>query len=148
MKIQERAFPSRGRARLHESYLKVLGIKEGDEVDLYPDEKAKPVAVTVFADKLVEEGFIRLSTEDIARIGVAPGTSIIVKKRPPLADRVKKSAKDSAESVRSGAKGAAESIKGKTKKAEKNLKKGAAAAKETIDKSTETVKKKIQEKDL
>lgn len=146
--IQERAFPSRGRARLNESYLKKLGIKEGDEVDLFRDEGAKPVAVTVFADTLVEEGHIRLSTEDIASIGVPPGTRITVKKRPPLADRVKKGAKESAESVKSGAKVAADSLKSKTTKVEKDLREGAASAKDTIDKGTEKVKKKIQEKDL
>ncbi len=148
LKIQERAFPSSGRARLHESYLRTLGIKEGDEVDLFRDEEAKPVAVTVFADTLVEEGFIRLAREDIARIGVAPGTSITVKKRPPLPERVRKGAEETAKSVKSGAIDAAETIKSKTKKAEKDLKESAASAKESIDKSTETVKKKLQEKDL
>lgn len=146
--IQERAFPSRGRARLNEVYLKQLGIKEGDEVDLFKDASAKPVAVTVFADTLVEEGYIRLSTEDIASVGVAPGKTIIVKKRPPLAERVKKGAKDSAESVRASAKGAADSIKGKAKKAEKDLKEGSSAVKDTLEKGTDQVKKKISEKDL
>ncbi|OPX71118.1 MAG: hypothetical protein A4E38_01223 [Methanoregulaceae archaeon PtaB.Bin108] len=148
LKIQERAFPSRGRARLNEVYLKQLGISEGDEVDLFKDPSAKPVAVTVFADTLVEEGHIRLSTEDIASIGVAPGTTITVKKRPPLADRVKKGAKDSAESVRAGAKGAAETIRGKAKGAEKDLQESASTAKETLEKSSEALKKKLSEKDL
>lgn len=148
MIIQERAFPSRGRARLNEVYLKQLSIKEGDEVDLFKDASAKPVAVTVFADTLVEEGYIRLSTEDIASVGAAPGKAIIVKKRPPLTERVKKGAKESAESVRAGAKGAADSIKGKAKKAEKELKEGSSAAKDALEKSTEQVKKKISEKDL
>ena len=148
MKIQERAFPSRGRARLNEVYLTQLSIKEGEEVDLFKDASSKPVAVTVFADTLVEEGYIRLSTEDIASVGVAPGKTITVKKRPPLADRVKKGAKDSAESVRAGAKGAADSIKEKAKIAEKNLKESSSAAKDTHEKGTEQVKKKISEKDL
>lgn len=148
LKIQERAFPSSGRARLHESYLKTLGIKEGDEVDLFRDEAAKPVVVTVFADTLVDEGYIRLAKEDIARIGVAPGTAIVVKKRPPLPDRVKKSAEETARSVKSGAKDAAKSLKSKTNKAEKDIKESAATAKESIEKGTEMVKKKIQEKDL
>lgn len=148
MKIQERAFPSRGRARLNEVYLTQLGIKEGDEVDLFKEPSSKPVAVTVFADTLVDEGYIRLSTEDIANIGVAPGTTITVKKRPPLADRVKKGAKDSAESVRISAKGAADTIRGRAKEAEKDLKESTSAAKDTLEKSTGAVKKKLSEKDL
>ncbi|MCU0632443.1 MAG: hypothetical protein MUC66_05670 [Methanolinea sp.] len=170
LKIQERAFPSRGRARMHESYLRQLDIKEGDEVEIYRDEAAKPAVVAVFADTLVEEGHIRLSPEDIAMIGAAPGTSVTVKKRPPLTDRVRKGAEDTAGKVREGATQAAGKVRkeapeaaekakeGATQATEKvregatlaagKVKEGAAAAKESIEKGTDTVKKKLQDKDL
>ncbi|OPX70095.1 MAG: hypothetical protein A4E36_00676 [Methanoregulaceae archaeon PtaB.Bin009] len=170
LKVQERAFPSRGRARLHKSYLSQLGIKEGDDVEISLGEEAKPVVVAVFADTLVEEGHIRLSPEDIAAIGAAPGSSVIVTRRPPLADRVKTGAETTAEKVKGGAAQAAEKIRGgapeaagkvkesATQAAEKvkegasqaaeKVKEGASVAKESIEKSTETVKKKLQDKDL
>ncbi len=170
LKVQERAFPSRGRARLHERYLKQLDINEGDEVEISVEGAEKPGIVAVFADTLVEEGHIRLSPQDIAAIGAAPGSTVTVKKRPPLVDRVKKGAEDTAGKVREGAGQAAEKIKGGVPQASEKVregtaqaaekvregagqaadmvKEGAAAAKGSIEKGTESVKKKLQDKDL
>jgi hypothetical protein len=152
LKIQERAFPSKGRARLHESLLEKLGVAEGDELELYWNVEGKPVVVTVFADALVDEGFIRLSTEDIASLGVPAGTLITVKKRPPLTDRMKKSASDTAEDVKSAVSKAPDSIKEGAHAASESIKSGATAASESIEKGAETVSKKIvpdkKDKDL
>lgn len=137
LKVQERAVPSRGRARLHASLLGKLEIKEGDEVEVYRDAGAKPVVVTVFADTHVEEGMIRLSTEDIATLGTAIGSTVTVKKRPPLKERIKKTADETAEEVKSEAAKAGESIKGR-----------ATAAKETVEKSAQSLTKKLKEKDI
>jgi len=170
LKVQERAFPSRGRARLHEKYLRQLGINEGDEVEVSIEGAEKPGIVAVFADTLVEEGHIRLSPQDIAAIGAAPGSTVTVRKRPPLVDRVKKGAEGTAEKIREGAGQAREKIKGGAPpaservregaaqaagnvregagKAADKVKEGAAAAKESIEKGTESVKKRLQDKDL
>ena len=152
LKIQERAFPSKGRARLHESLLEKLGVAEGDEIELYWNLEGKPVVVAVFGDALVDEGHIRLSTEDIASLGVPAGTMITVKKRPPLTDRVKKSASDTAEGVKSTVAKAPDTIKEGAQAASDSIKGGAAAAKESIEKGAETVSKKIvpdkKDKDL
>ncbi|MBP1929630.1 bifunctional DNA-binding transcriptional regulator/antitoxin component of YhaV-PrlF toxin-antitoxin module [Methanolinea mesophila] len=144
LKIQQRAFPSKGRARLHESLLGKLDLKEGDEVELTTGKTEKPVIVTVFADSLVEEGAIRLSTEDIAKLGTAPGTMVNVKKRPPLGDRVKKGASDTAEGVKTGVSKAPETIKGGAHKASESIKSGASSAKESIEKGAESVAKKVK----
>jgi hypothetical protein len=143
LKIQERAFPSKGRARLHESLLEKLGVTEGDELELYWNVEGKPVVVAVFGDALVDEGHIRLSTEDIASLGVPAGTLITVKKRPPLTDRMKKSASDTAEDVKSAVSKAPDSIKEGAHAASESIKGGATAAKESIEKGAETVAKKI-----
>jgi len=159
LKVQERAFPSRGRARLHEKYLRQLGINEGDEVEVSIEGAEKPGIVAVFADTLVEEGHIRLSPQDIAAIGAAPGSTVTVRKRPPLVDRVKKGTEGTAEKIREGAGQAREKIKGGAPqaservregagKAADKVKEGAAAAKESIEKGTESVKKRLQDKDL
>jgi formylmethanofuran dehydrogenase subunit D len=144
LRIQQRAFPSKGRARLHESLLGKLDLKEGDEVELSVAKTTKPVVVTVFADALVEEGYIRLSTEDIAKLGTAPGTMVKVKKRPPLGDRMKKGAGETAESVKTGAAKAPETIKGGAHKASESIKSGASSAKESIEKGAESVAKKVK----
>jgi bifunctional DNA-binding transcriptional regulator/antitoxin component of YhaV-PrlF toxin-antitoxin module len=144
LRIQQRAFPSKGRARLHESLLGKLGLKEGDEVELTVEKSAKPVVVTVFADSLVDEGYIRLSTEDIAKLGTAPGTMVTVKKRPPLGDRMKKGAGDTAESVKSGAAQGSEAIKSGAHKASEGIKSGASSAKQSIEKGADSVAKKVK----
>jgi len=144
LRIQQRAFPSKGRARLHESLLGKLDLKEGEEVELSTGKTAKPVVVTVFADALVEEGYIRLSTEDIAKLGTAPGTMVTVKKRPALGDRMKKGAGDTAESVKAGAAQAPGAIKEGAHKASEGIKSGASSAKESIEKGAESVAKKVK----
>ena len=122
--IVQWAFPSKGRARLHESLLGKLDLKEGDEVELTTGKATKPVVVTVFADALVEEGYIRLRTEDIARLWTAPGTMVTVKKRPAFGDRMKKGAGDTAESVKTGAAQAPGAIKEGAHKASEGIKSG------------------------
>jgi formylmethanofuran dehydrogenase subunit D len=144
LRIQQRAFPSKGRARIHESLLGKLDLKEGDEVELSTEKTGKPVVVTVFADLLVEEGYIRLSTEDIAKLGTAPGTMVKVKKRPPLGDRMKKGAGDTAESVKSGAAKAPGAIKSGAAKASESVKSGASTAKQSIEKGADSVAKKVK----
>ena len=144
LRIQQRAFPSKGRARLHESLLGKLDLKEGDEVELSVEKTVKPVIVTVFADSLVEEGYIRLSTEDIAKLGTAPGTMVTVKKRPALGDRMKKGAGDTVESVKTSAAQGSEAIKGGAQKASESIKSGASSAKESIEKGAESVAKKVK----
>jgi bifunctional DNA-binding transcriptional regulator/antitoxin component of YhaV-PrlF toxin-antitoxin module len=148
LKVQERAFPSRGRARLHESLLGKLEIKEGDGLELYKDESAKPLIVTAFGDRHVEDGNIRLSTEDIAELGIAPGAVITVKKRPYMQERIKKTAGETAESVKSGATKAGDSIKGGAAKASESIRGGAKGARETVGKGAESVTKKLKDKDL
>jgi hypothetical protein len=143
LRIQQRAFPSKGRARLHESLLGKLDIKEGDEVELYLKGSEKPVVVTVFADALVDEGYIRLSTEDIAKMGTSAGTMVTVKKRPPLGERMKKGATDTAEGVKAGVSKAPETIKEGAHKASEGIKSGASSAKESIEKGAESVAKKV-----
>lgn len=102
MKIQKRAVPSHGRARLHKSMLSELGAQEGNKLELINDAENKSVTVTLFADSLVEEGYIRLSAEDIESIGLQEGDTVVIRKKPPLPDQVRREAGEAAELISEG----------------------------------------------
>ncbi len=57
---QKRAFPSRGRARIHSDVLVKLEIEEGATIDIGIPEGDKWISVNAFADSLVEPGHIRV----------------------------------------------------------------------------------------
>lgn len=137
LKIQERAFPSRGRARINEAHLKSLGISEGDSVEVSAGADKKPVVVTVFADTLVEEGYIRLSPEDIAKAGAMAGASVTVTRVPPVSERVKKTADQ-----------AKKTVERDVKKAKEVISKKSSEAKGSMEKGVESAKKSLQKKDL
>ncbi len=137
LKVQERAFPSRGRARINESHMNALGIEEGDSVEVSAGGDRKPVVVTVFADTLVETGCIRLSPEDIAAAGAVPGMEVTVTRVPPIAERVRKSAGETKENVKED-----------VKKAKETISKKASSTKESVEKGVESVKKSLKERDL
>lgn len=137
LKVQERAFPSRGRARINEVHLKALGIREGDSVEVSSGSDKKPVVVTIFADTLVDEGYIRLSPEDIAQAGAMSGAEVTVTRVSPVSERVKKTAGQAKESVARDVKKAKEVISKKT-----------SETKESMERGVESAKKGIQKKDL
>jgi formylmethanofuran dehydrogenase subunit D len=100
--IKKRAFPSHGRVRLHESRLNELNIFEGDRVDLMNETAKKTVTVTVIADRMVGEGEVRVSEEDLKSLGLKEGNEVSVRKTPPLKEQVEKAAKDANKSFSEG----------------------------------------------
>lgn len=113
--IQTRAFPSHGRARVHESVLPFLGVKEGDTVEvqkipLTEDEKLKKVSLTIFADTMVEKGIIRMSPEDIAKLAAAEGEIVTVLRKIPITEALSKKASQTGKAVHDGAGHVGESI--------------------------------------
>ena len=113
--IQTRAFPSHGRARVHESVLPTLGVKEGDaiEVQILPfseDKKPKTVIVTIYADTMVEEGMIRISPEDIAKLAAAEGDMVLAQRKIPITEMISKKVNKTGKAVKEGAGHVGESI--------------------------------------
>jgi hypothetical protein len=102
LKIKRRAFPSHGRVRLHESLLSDLKIVEGDHVDLINENTKKTVTVTVIADRMVGEGEVRVSEEDLKILGLGDGNEVTVKKTPPLEEKIRKTAEDANRSFSEG----------------------------------------------
>lgn len=160
--IKKRAFPSQGRVRLNLAHLAELGIREGDHVDLINETTKKSVTATVIADTMVREGHLRVSEEDLKSIGLNDDDDVLVKKTPPLQEKIKKVAADASKSlsksagkldetvkkttvdVKAGAAKTADTVKKETKKASDTV--GKAATK-TVKEVKKTVKKVIGPKD-
>ena len=114
--IQTRAFPSHGRARVHESVLPTLGVKEGEAIEVKKipqneDEKLKHVTVSVYADAMVEKGVIRISPEDIAKLTAMEGETVLVQRKVPITEVISKKAGETGKAVQEGAGHVGESIK-------------------------------------
>ena len=160
--IKKRAFPSQGRVRLNLAHLPELGIHEGDHIDLVNEATKKSVTATVIADTMVRVGHVRVSEEDLKTIGLNDDDDVLVRKTPPLQEKIKKAAADASKSlsksagkldetvkktsvdVKAGAVKAADTVKKETKKASDNV--GKAAAK-TVKEVKKTVKKVTGPKD-
>jgi formylmethanofuran dehydrogenase subunit D len=111
LKVQKRAFPSEGRARIHNSSLSSLGIVEGDllEVGL---SGGKTISVAAYGDSFVETDTIRLSEQDLEKLGVTEGAALIVQKKPALTEQMKQSAQSAAGQISVGLDGVKESVSG------------------------------------
>ena len=130
LKVKVRTFPSKGRARVHETVLPMIGAKEGEALLLaqYPtewDKKTKTVAVTGYGDRMVEKSHIMLSPEDIATLGVAEGDTITVVRKVTWTETIAKGAVKAGATVKEGAVQAGGTIKEGATKAGKTVEKGA-----------------------
>jgi formylmethanofuran dehydrogenase subunit D len=134
--IKKRAFPSKGRVRLHESKLTDLGIVNGDHVDLINETTKKTVTVTVISDTMVGQDEIRVSEEDLKALGLKEGDKVPVKKSLGLKEKLGKGTAD----VSAGAKKVGSDVAAGAKKA------GASVGKAAGD-AADTVKKKVKGKD-
>jgi hypothetical protein len=157
LKVQVRAFPSQGRARIHESVLPDLEIKEGESLEIlkYPakyDDKSKPVSVAAYADTMVDKDAIKLSPEDMAALSVTEGDTVTVRRKIPLTEHIGKKAGEAGKAVSESAAHAGDVITKKAGGAGESIKKGAGEAGEAIEKGAKDVAKKIKpekgEKDL
>ena len=154
--IKKRAFPSQGRVRFNIAHLHELGIQESDHVDLINEDTKKSVTAGVIADTMVRVGHVRVSEEDLKTIGLNDDDEVLVRKTPPLQEKIKKAAADAGKSlsksiekpdpkvkkttgdVKASAVKSADPVKKETKKASDNI--GKAAAK-TVKEVKKTVKK-------
>ena len=140
LKVKVRTFPSKGRARVHETVLPMIGAKEGEALLLaqYPtewDKKTKTVAVTGYGDTMVEKSLIMLSPEDMVALGVAEGDTITVVRKVAWTETVAKGAAKAGGAVKEGA-----------VKAGGTIKEGATKAGETVGKGAKDVVGKVTPK--
>jgi hypothetical protein len=155
--IKKRAFPSQGRVRLNIAHLPELGIREGEQVDLVNEATGKSVTAAVIADTMVREGQVRVSEEDLKTVGLHDDDDVLVRKTPPLKEKIKKVAADAGTSLSKGADTlshavrktsdevstvsgkAATGLKKETKKAADSVGKAAAKTKKTVKKAVKKV---------
>ncbi len=131
MKIRKRAVPSRGRARLHTAMLSQLGVQEESKLEIVNEAVNKSVTVTLFADSMVEEGYIRLSEEDLTALGMAEDDVVVIRKKPPLAERIRKETEEAAERISEEAERVGETVR-----------KEVGEAREAAERAADTVKEK------
>jgi len=160
--LKKRAFPPQGRVRINIAHLSDLGIHDGDKVDLINESTKKTVTTTVGADTMVRQGQVRVSEEDLKTLGLHDDEEVLIKKTPPMGEKLKKAAADAnaaltkeakkldgvakktAGDVKAGAAKATKAVKKETKKASDSIGKAAAKTAATVKK---TVKKAKAPKD-
>lgn len=130
LKVKVRTFPSKGRARVHETVMPLLEAKEGEPLLLarYPavwDDKTKAVTVAGYVDTMVDKSVIMLSPEDIAALGVAEGDMISVMRKVTWTEKFMKGATKTGETVKEGAVKAGHTVKEGAVKAGATVEKGA-----------------------
>jgi hypothetical protein len=122
LKVQVRAFPSHGRARVNESVLEMLDVAQGDQIDLYSTPDAKPITVTIYADSMVEVGAIRLDKDEVNKLGVQEGAVITVVKTPTFAEKIRGATSRTTKSVEEGVGSVSRRITGKSEETEEQKK--------------------------
>ena len=130
--VRKRAFPSQGRVRLNVAHVPDLEIHEGDHVDLVNEVTQKTVTATVIVDTMVPQGQVRVSEEDLRTLGLLDNDGVLVRKTPPLQDRIKKAAEDASTSLSRGV----DTLDEKVKKTAQDVKAGTAKAADTVKKET------------
>ncbi len=138
--IKKRAFPSQGRVRLNAAILSDLGINEGEHVDLINESGKKSVTTTVIADTMVREGQIRVSEEDLKTIGLFEGDKVLVRKTPPLQEKIGKAVDDAHKSLSKGAK----TLDDKARKTAGDVQTSAAKSADTVKKETKKASDKVR----
>jgi hypothetical protein len=105
-------------------------------VDLINETAKKTVTVTVISDTMVGQDEIRVSEEDLKKLGLKEGDEVPVKKSLGLKEKLSKTSGD----VAAGAKKAGGDVATGAKKAGASVGKAAGSA-------ADTVKKKVKGKD-
>jgi len=136
----KRAMPGHGRARIHEKLISILGIEDQTEVEVSTDAGAT-LYLTVFADELVDEGTIRISGEDLKKLGIPDGGNVHVKRKIPLEEQVRTAAETAATQIKEGA----QDIGTKLSETAEKIQKGAAETAEQLGTKAKELTDKVKE---
>ena len=88
---------------------------------------------------MVREGQVRVSEEDLRTLGLQDDEEVLVRKTPPLEEKIKKAAADANRSFSKGV----DKFDEKVKKTSGDVKAGAAKASDTVKKETKKASGKI-----
>ncbi len=156
LKIRKRAVPGRGRARLHTSMLSELGVQEESKLEIVNEVQNKSITVTLFADLMVEEGYIRLGADDLDALGMNEEDTVVIRRKPPVSEKMRETAGEAAEriervgeTVKREAGEAAERVSGGFERVGETVKREAGEAAERVsggfERVGETVKREAGE---
>ncbi|MDD1724228.1 MAG: TrkA C-terminal domain-containing protein [Methanospirillum sp.] len=98
----QRAMPGHGRARIHEKLLSILEIEDKTDVEV-STEAGSTLTLTIFADELVDDGTIRISGEDLKKLGIPDGGKVLVRRKKPLEEQIRAGAESAAGQIKTGA---------------------------------------------
>jgi len=138
--IRKRAFPSRGRVRLNIAHLADLSVKEGENADLISEVTGRSVTTTVIAATMVPQGQVRVSVVDLAALGLDEGGEVLLRKTPPLKEKLKKAADDAGAALSKSA----ASVDRSVAKAAGSVKKGAVEAQGRIGRAAKQTAKDVK----
>ncbi|MBU7038338.1 MAG: hypothetical protein HXS52_10435 [Theionarchaea archaeon] len=79
-----------------------LGTEEESKLEIINSAADRSVTVTLFADSMVEEGFIRLSEEDLEALGLDEGDTVVIRRKAPISEQVRDRAEEAAEKISEG----------------------------------------------
>lgn len=102
LQATKRAMPGHGRARINEKLLSILEIEDQAEVEVITEE-GKSLTLAVFSDDVVKEDNIRISSDDLAKLGIPDGGKVTVKRKVHLDEQVKMAAGSAADQIKGGA---------------------------------------------
>ena len=142
--VKKRAFPSHGRVRVNEAILSDLAITEGGHLELVNETAKKTVRVTVIADKMVPAGQIRVSAEDIAALGVSEESRVLVRRAPPLQEKLSKTAAEANKAIAAGARNVEKTAKKTAGEVEAEARKAAGSIKKATGKTAKDIKKTVR----
>ena len=140
LQVIKRAMPGHGRARIHSSLLPTLGIADNDEVEVFASGGTS-ITLTIFSDTLVEKNQIRISDEDIKKLGIKEGEEVRTRRKTPVSEQVKAAAEDIATKVSKGVKDLSDTVSEKTS----GMKEGTLQAAQDISSKAKEVSAKIAE---
>ncbi|MDD1652805.1 MAG: hypothetical protein LUO86_07210 [Methanomicrobiales archaeon] len=141
MKVQKRAFPSKGRVRVHTSLLADLALEPGANVEV-DGGSGKPLTLGAFADSMVAEGVVRMDPEDMKKLGVDEGAVVVVRRAKGITDKLKKGTQETTEKVSAGAKDLGGKVSAGAKDVGGKVSKGASSAATSVKKTVSPKKDK------
>jgi hypothetical protein len=141
VKVQKRAFPSKGRVRVHTSLLADLAVEAGANIEV-DGGSGKALTLGAFADSMVAEGVVRMDPEDMKKLGVEEGAVVVLRRAKGITEKLKKETKETTEKVSKGAKDVGGKVSKGAGSAAESVKKGASSAATTVKKTVSPKKDK------
>lgn len=93
LRVTKRIVPGKNRARMNISHLVELGLVNHEKIIVYA-KNGKSILQTVYVDSLVNPDEIKMSYQDMLRLGISEGEEVTIQKKIPLKTKLKRSLHD------------------------------------------------------